>query len=286
MDCADKPDRLYHFTECQGLIGILTDHCLWASLATSLNDTLEVRYGLMRAERLLRAGRPNGIGSAFLLKVAHSSNPKNTFKDIRFEFNAYVISFCAHVDRSIHWLHYGKSGTGCAIGFDTGRLIHPPFELSKIIYDDAKQDNFIESIAEKVWSVVRHYKLNAQDSHESQYLCEAAAHAVANFIRMGAPTLKSKVFENEDEWRLITYDIRVDGRETRGGKQLATKFRATAGRVVPYCEHSFDEVPITDLVIGASFPMTEEDPALMTLFRDTVKGGSVKVLRSAVPIRP
>jgi hypothetical protein len=91
---------------------------------------------------------------------------------------------------------------------------------------------------------------------------------------------------SEEEWRLITYDLRVDGREHKGLITLPTNFRTAAGRVVPYCEYSFDEVPITDLVIGASFPMAEEDPALDTLFRNTVKGGAVKVTRSTVPIRP
>jgi hypothetical protein len=40
MAGADKPDRLYHFTEGAGLIGILTSRCLWASLATGVNDNL------------------------------------------------------------------------------------------------------------------------------------------------------------------------------------------------------------------------------------------------------
>jgi hypothetical protein len=286
MDCADKPDRLYHFTECQGLIGILTSRCLWASLATGLNDNLEVQYGLLRAERLLRAGRPGGIDPAFLTRVAYYLNSKNTSIDRLVEFDAYVISFCAREDLSVHWLHYGKSGTGCAIRFDTERLIHPPFDLTQIIYDETRQDQFIEAIIEKKWSIVRRYKLDTQDSRGNKILYEIAADSAAKCIRAGSPMLKSPAFTSEEEWRLITYDVRVDGLEQKVGTPLATKFRAATGRVVPYCEYSFDEIPITDVVIGASFPMAEEDPALVILFRNTVKGRPVNVVRSVVPIRP
>lgn len=51
-----RPERLYHFTDCAGLIGIFEKRTLWASLATSLNDPSEVRYGLDLACDLFRTG--------------------------------------------------------------------------------------------------------------------------------------------------------------------------------------------------------------------------------------
>ena len=39
------PEHLFHFTDCQGLIGILRSRSLRASLATSLNDRSEIEYG-------------------------------------------------------------------------------------------------------------------------------------------------------------------------------------------------------------------------------------------------
>jgi hypothetical protein len=286
VDCADRPDRLYHFTECQGLIDILTSGCLWASLATGLNDNLEVQYGLLRAERLLQAGRPDGIDPLFLKRVAYYLNPKNTITDSVVEIDAYVISFCARMDRSVHWLHYGKSGTGCAIGFSTEKLIHPMFALTQIIYDEARQDQFIESIIETEWSTMRRYKLDEEDSPVNKFLCEIAADCAAKCIRTGAAMLKSSAFENEEEWRMIRYDLRGAGLEQHMKEKLTVNFRATAGRVVPYCKYSLDEAPITDVIIGASFPMAEEDPALAILFRNTIKGCPVKVVRSSVTIRP
>ena len=51
-----RPERLYHFTDCAGLIGIFEKRTIWASLATSLNDPSEVRYGLNLACDLFRRG--------------------------------------------------------------------------------------------------------------------------------------------------------------------------------------------------------------------------------------
>src|SRR5688572_19128424 len=51
-----RPERLYHFTDCSGLLGVFENKTLWASLATSLNDPSEVRYGLDLACSLFRNG--------------------------------------------------------------------------------------------------------------------------------------------------------------------------------------------------------------------------------------
>jgi hypothetical protein len=282
---SDLPDRLYHFTDCQGLVGILTSRCLWASLATALNDESEVRYGLGRAERFLRAGSAGGINPDFLSEVADYLEPRKTLTGVSIEAEAYVISFCARMDSSVHWLHYGKSGTGCAIGFDTGGLIRPPFDLAPVIYDENEQYQLINSIVEKVWSVVRRYELDEKSSNVEKMLYDIAAHSVAAHIRAVGPRLKNPAFQNEDEWRLITHDLRIDGIEPKDGIRMENKFRASGGRIVPYMEYSLDGVRITDLVLGASFPMPPEDPAFAILFRKAAKGNPA-VVRSVVPIRP
>ena len=285
MYSSDRPNRLYHFTDCQGLVGILTSRCLWASLATGLNDDSEVRYGLERAELFLRANRTEGIDPDFLQKVVHYLEPRNTFTGRTIELEAYVISFCARMDRSVHWLHYGKSGTGCAIGFDTGGLIRPPSELTPVIYDETQQDQFIGSIVEKVWAVVQRYELDAKDTDIKKVLYETAADSAAAHIRLGAPMLKNSAFQSEEEWRLIIRDLRIDGLEPENGIRMEIKFRVCGGRVVPYWEYSLNEVPIADLVLGASFPMPAEDPAIAILLRKSAEGRPA-VVRSAVPIRP
>ena len=42
------PETLFHYTNCDGLVGILGTKTIWASLATSLGDASETTYALER----------------------------------------------------------------------------------------------------------------------------------------------------------------------------------------------------------------------------------------------
>ena len=55
---ANRPARLFHFTDPDGVVGIFKGSCLRASLAPSLNDPSEVVYRNGRVERTLTT--PNG----------------------------------------------------------------------------------------------------------------------------------------------------------------------------------------------------------------------------------
>lgn len=279
------PDRLYHFTDCNGLVKILQSRSLWASLATGLSDDSEVRYGVERATAFLLAGEPGGVAPEFLRRIAHFLDPEHTFTKTPIEFDAYIISFCASADRSVHWLHYGRAGTGCAIAFETHGLVHKPFELAPVVYDEVCQNRLIASVVEAVWQCVRKHGIEKPDSNVSRTLFDVAAHSVAAHIWMLAPTLKNLAFANEEEWRLITYDPR-HGVTPAGAVPLPVRFRVVGGRVIPYVELPVDPLLVAQIVLGASVPMRLEEPALAILLRETVGGRSVEVVRSTVPVRP
>jgi hypothetical protein len=85
------PDRespaptLFHFTDCDGLVGILTSKALRASLATSLNDASETIYALSRLRTNLEAGSiPLKHLTADLL-LKHSEE-----RYLRSDFRVYV----------------------------------------------------------------------------------------------------------------------------------------------------------------------------------------------------
>src|SRR6266571_5259447 len=76
------PTQIYHFTDCDGLIGILKAKTLWASLATSLNDRSEMEYGRVLAREIV-----DGFTATSLdLTRFESAVVKQTWR-------VYVISF-------------------------------------------------------------------------------------------------------------------------------------------------------------------------------------------------
>jgi hypothetical protein len=122
-----RPERLYHFTDCEGLIGIFEKRTVWASLATSLNDPSEVRYGLDLACDLFRKGQ---------ITATHFSldGMEKLVAARADESRAYIVSFCGNLNLAGQWLHYGRSGSGVAVGFYPERLTKPPYDLFHIVY--------------------------------------------------------------------------------------------------------------------------------------------------------
>jgi len=79
------PDVLYHLTDVDALLGIATNRCLWACLATTLNDALEVRHGVNLAVHLVRdrlSRKATEYDSALL---AYLIDPTSAPKEVQFE---------------------------------------------------------------------------------------------------------------------------------------------------------------------------------------------------------
>jgi hypothetical protein len=286
LAASPPPNRLYHFTECEGLVSILHTRSLRASLATGMSDDSEVRHGVTRARQLLSNGAAD-VAPAFRARVAHFLEPGHTFADNPVGFHAYVISFCSRMDRSVHWLHYGRQGTGFALGFDVNHLPHRPFQLVQVVYDEAQQDRILSSIVECAWKPLADIALRDPETTIENRIFDEAARSVAAHLRMAAPALKSRVFADEEEWRLITYDLPDSrGRNDVSATGLPKRFRVMAGRIVPHVELHFDELPLTEIVLGANVPMDVDDPALSILLRESGIDQSIAVNRSPVPLRP
>lgn len=277
----NRPEKLFHFTDLQGAISILESRILWASLATSLSDQSEVSYGVNRARGLIRRGDVPG-DATFLNNVERFLDPQNSPPTFRFEWRAFVISFCAQADRALQWLHYGRNGSGVALAVDAARVQKRPFDLVEVLYEEARQDLLIRSLVKAAFDCLQHHR-GMVPREEVPSLASVAAHLTANRIWLAAPRLKSNAFSEEREWRLITHDLIGQRVSHDADIPLPMHYRIVARRVIPYMELSFDTLPITELILGAGLPMLPEDPGLAILFENTIK--DAQIIRSDVPVR-
>ena len=53
-----EPERIYHYTDAGGLLGIVKNKCLWASDVWFMNDAREALYGVDVIERALNLLTP------------------------------------------------------------------------------------------------------------------------------------------------------------------------------------------------------------------------------------
>jgi hypothetical protein len=96
--------------------------------------------------------------------------------------------------------------------------------------------------------------------------------------------MKDSAFAAEEEWRLITHDLRGGRIPAEHLVPLPMGYRTTSDRVVPFQELVFDHLPAREIVLGWSAAMEPGDLGLDELMRNTC--GSLDVRRSTVPVRP
>jgi len=164
QQCTNPPEFLYHYTDAQGLLGILSSGRLWATNVRFMNDPSEITYAvdLIRGviEKMKQEVAPP-IGSdlkpltdldawdAHLERVGNSF-PLDYLKSAleaalkMFEIGigeAYVISFCVKDNLLSQWRGYGKDG-GYSIGFRATELRCRGGDnviLKKVIYEPGDQ---------------------------------------------------------------------------------------------------------------------------------------------------
>lgn len=281
------PRVLYHFTDAAGLIGIVKEKAMWASLATSLNDSSEIQFGIDLAMEVLGESkkRSNGIGEAFFDWIARFiSKPHPTVLEAR----SFVVSFCENHDRSGQWLHYGRQGEGLALGLTSEKLHSPGYELTCVLYDEGRQRQAILGLLEAALSaLVRGLALVPENKALAIARCAAAT--ATNFWLL-APSLKKSAFREEAEWRLVTYEMWLKNAivNVPGVSLGEVYYRAQGGRVVPYQRAEFPSgVPLLKIVLGANSAMKREDHGLRVFLSKSVadRGAEVEVEVSDVPVR-
>ena len=267
---------MYHFTDCGGLIGVFERKTLWASLATALNDPSEVTYGLDLARELFRNETVSATNFTF-------DSVEKLLATKAAESRAYIISFCQNLSLAGQWLHYGRSGSGVAVGFYPRKLKHAPYELFPIVYEEPEQIDVIGRIVRSMDALLGQL-LSTIDAEPQERLVSAAATIVADTLWKTFPKLKHPSFAAEHEWRLIAYEtggpVGPDDERPTG----ETYFRASAGRVVPYKKVVFEDFPAFEVVLGASCPMRPADLGVLVLMEEKL-GAKLTVRMSDVPVR-
>jgi hypothetical protein len=282
LDVENRPRTLFHFTDADALVKIVTSHSLWAPLTSALSDASEIAYPMSQFRELLpqhSTRYPRLVAN--LLRVFDG---KILVEPLTGDFRAYVASFCA-ADNAIHWSHYGRSGTGVALGFDSQLLETKFFALYRIVYDREEQDRLLVDILDRVTRVLETWLPRLTESSREVFANTIAA-MCHGYLRLAAPLFKNAAFRSENEWRLVSRERwDPDEKEDPARRTGQTKFRSSAGRIVPYKEVTYQSIPLTQLVLGHSTPMAETEQALAVLFEDAFKR-AIPVTRSQVQLRP
>jgi hypothetical protein len=209
--------ELSHYTTLDGLMGVMTSGCIFASDLRFMNDPTEFTYGrdlLVEQWRQLQCGTCSNAPSV-VVRVAEAA--LESLSGTSFPFTTFVACFTEAPDSLSHWRGYGGvDGVSISLDLDIrefnsiGRretlsscnALAPEVTLLRpVLYDRTEQGFMLEEVL-KVW-------VNAASAADSSYFGGGPGTdelLFASFIETVSPVisfLKSPDYADEREWRLV-----------------------------------------------------------------------------------
>jgi hypothetical protein len=249
------PPTLFHYTDANGLCGIVRSGALWATHIDYLNDAQEFKYAHHLITNVFERLEEQEPG-----KAARLHDIKKCLQGHYALWEAalapYVACFCKSDNVLSQWRAYASNCGGFAVGFDPEKLIalyatRPEtagcVDWFKIIYQEAEQTSLIEQAIRAL--------LDAFETSKPEKVIDSVPFT---FSRMYL-SFKHPVFYQEEEWRLVYMaqsphfvDIRVSG-----------------GQLLPFAALKFqnpnERPPYTNIVYGPTLEAENTKRALEML---------------------
>jgi hypothetical protein len=276
----NPPERLYHYTTPEGLIGIVKNNCLWATSVFYLNDAQELIGGVQIARKHLEAIRDNSTGKDEKARVEWLLNDVRNVGTAQ-SMDAFVCSLTSAPDLLSQWRAYCRGG-GFSIGFPADQLrdavAQHKFSLNECVYSVTEQTQLMKDTVDRVaipW--IRNATLPVSEDGDR---FKIGNKLTWELVRT-ASRLKNSSFSEESESRIVSLP-------ERGYDANNLFFRARGGLVVPYTEltlpDSADFWGRVRIVIGPTPHPNESKRSVYDLVR-RYRGHAVGISITQTPYR-
>jgi hypothetical protein len=143
------PAELWHYTDANGLIGILKTGQIWSTQITCLNDSLEQRYFGDLVHAIVKTRRAQNTDPILepLFRVADVALDNRNFSPI----GQFVACFSETEDDLGQWRGYGGGECGYAIGFRSQDILYaaqsrPGSLLVPMNYEDNRHNVIVNDV--------------------------------------------------------------------------------------------------------------------------------------------
>lgn len=256
------PNCLYHYTNQDGLLGIIQSRKIWATNILYLNDSKEFKH----STQLIKKEISSLFGSS---KFNHKSF--SVFLDrskILKDYDVFVTSFSMKKDLLSQWRAYCPINDGYSIGFDYNKLrdngfINNNALLLPCIYKQSDQD--------EIFKVLKKYILNellkiseTRDDKLNDRL-ELFSYQYTKIFLSIASVIKEGSFSEEQEWRFIYYN------KKKRDDFLKINFRKGVSTLLPFVKIDITDknnhLPLSEIVIGPNQYKNLAKESLLSLLK-------------------
>jgi len=252
---------LYHYTNINGLLGVISNCELWSSDCRFLNDGSELTYAreifFNEVSNLnLPTLEDDGLGYVI---------PGDSLDD----FQMYITCFCEEGDLLSQWRAYGKK-QGYSLGFDSNLLKGlSDVEIFPVQYGITNPQEYFRQELQAARQKSAHPGVS--EWHQSLWILPRFARA------------KNPSFAEEREWRLI---VQLDHykRISSDEMNLNIKFRTSPLGPISYVINSFPKDCLREIIIGPGPNSRICEQSVRSLL-DFYKFGKVNVRVSKIPYR-
>jgi hypothetical protein len=267
------PELLHHYTDHDGLIGIIESGALWATHIDYLNDETEIRYvrDLMGAlaERIRQEFGDDwaaGVVCDAVAALAISELSPDTF----------VASLCDDGDNLSQWRGYGTY----AVGVDRETLFAVAnaqnAHLIRLMYEKGEQESHLETVLRDAVPIVA-----GSDPGNAPPAMQQLLLLGYGFV-LSMLSVKNPYFRDEREWRLDRVILPALA-------EAQTRVRTLRGVETPYerivlIDKVTGETPIVEVVLGPR-ARSDESVAEVRELLDRNRLQSVSIRKSMAPLR-
>ena len=270
------PPELYHYTDLDGVAGILESRFLWLSKISTLNDTSEINLAVHHFKVL--AHEAGGALPREEARILHDAAERlDHFR----RTNICVGSFSEEEDQLGQWRSYGNDGRGIAIGFASAQLAaiarRHGVRLVRCVYQPEHHVQITRDLAALLLEAFRQAPPGGDEARE-----ELLGRFISTFLLI-APVIKDAHFGLEREWRLVSLPRPPDD---RGLTAVLTGNQASVRFVLPLFDEGEGQTDvISSVVIGPTVDPENIADAVDVLARH--RGFRIPAIRySRIPYRP
>jgi hypothetical protein len=247
----DVPEFVFHYTDQNGLLGIIRSRQLWCTHAAYMNDASEYEFGSLLIREMLdrlqagsRDARLKEYAQALTRQADYMRDAQaqtQTQEHAMLPWGPYVASFSADPDDLSQWRAYSKTGSRYQLAFRTCELRKikgARFKKVEYCHDRSLkllEDAFIAGVTAIDDSVPNGRGLPVSSMNPADYF--TLPQQLADDIGIYC---KHEKFSGEAEWRLVpSQDYTLD-------------FRASTSFVIPYAFVDLRGLdrPIASITVG------------------------------------